>query len=80
MAGPQTRPPGGGSSDERRPSPQEAIEYIGSLLEGLRAVAIEAQQPFLAYLSSVALEEANIRKSDLRRATGASHGSVSETS
>ena len=41
---------------------QEAAEYIASLLEGLRQVASTARMPFLAYLISVALEEANIEK------------------
>jgi hypothetical protein len=33
------------------------------LLEGLRRVALQAELPFLAYLLSVALEEANSQKS-----------------
>jgi hypothetical protein len=42
----------------------EAAEYIASLLEGLRGAASGAQLPFLAYLISVALEEANLEKSN----------------
>jgi hypothetical protein len=42
----------------------EAAEYIASLLASLKAVASGAQLPFLAYLISVALEEANLEKSD----------------
>jgi hypothetical protein len=68
MAGPGARPPAGGaapSSDgleltrARRP-----LEYIASLLEGLRLVAQSAQLPFLAYLIDVALEEANTEKAN----------------
>lgn len=43
-------------------SPKEAAEYIAALLEGLRKVALQSQLPFLAYLLTVALEEANIEK------------------
>jgi hypothetical protein len=42
----------------------EAAEYIASLLESLKTVASSAQLPFLAYLISVALEEANSEKSN----------------
>jgi len=44
------------------PTHQEAAEYIASLLEGLKQVAYSAQMPFLAYLITVALEEANNEK------------------
>jgi hypothetical protein len=39
-------------------TPQEAADYIGSLLDGLRLMANNANLPFLAYLIAVALEEA----------------------
>ena len=42
----------------------EAAEYIASLLEGLRLVAQNAQMPFLAYLVTVALEEAKNEKAN----------------
>ncbi len=59
------RPPEMGASptgEGRELTHQEAAEYIASLLEGLRQVASTARMPFLAYLISVALEEANIEK------------------
>jgi hypothetical protein len=37
----------------------EAAEYIASMLEALRLLAQQTDMPFLAYLLSVALEEAN---------------------
>jgi len=40
-------------------SRRETAEYIASILLGLRQSAHEAELPFLAYLISVALEEAN---------------------
>jgi hypothetical protein len=43
-------------------TPREAAEYIGSLLDGLRLVAHNANLPFLAYLIAVALEEAKSTK------------------
>jgi hypothetical protein len=65
MAGSRARPQIGAGSPHDGPEPtrQEAAEYIASLLEGLRSVAHQAQLPFLAYLISVALEEANHEKS-----------------
>jgi hypothetical protein len=65
MAGTGARPPAGGaspSSEGQELTRQEAAEYISSLLEGLRLVAHSAQMPFLAYLITVALEEANSEK------------------
>jgi hypothetical protein len=64
MAGSSARPPVDfGSADEgSEPPRREAAEYIASLLEGLRRVAHESELPFLAYLISVALEEANNEK------------------
>jgi len=65
MAGTGARPPAGSASpfrDGQELTRQEAAEYISSLLEGLRLVAHGAQMPFLAYLISVALEEANSEK------------------
>jgi len=59
MAGSRARPPAQGpspSSHGQGPTHQEAAEYIASLLEGLKQV------PFLAYLITVALEEANNEK------------------
>jgi len=41
---------------------REAAEYISSLLEELRLVAVQSDLPFLAYLLSVALEEAKTEK------------------
>jgi hypothetical protein len=66
MAGSGARPPtGAGSLNQAlEPSRREAAEYIASLLEGLRLVAQEAHLPFLAYLISVAIEEANNEKAD----------------
>jgi hypothetical protein len=64
MAGSSARPPTdfGSAGDGEQPSRQEASEYIASLLEGLRRLAHESELPFLAYLISVALEEANSEK------------------
>jgi hypothetical protein len=64
MAGSSAGPPVdiGSSGDGSEPSRQETAEYIASLLDGLRRVANEARLPFLAYLISVALEEANTEK------------------
>ena len=66
MAGSNAQPPASADprGDGSAPKRQEAAEYISSLLEGLRVVAHQAQLPFLAYLISVALEEANIEKSE----------------
>lgn len=61
-AGPPASPTPGG--EESVPKRGEAAEYIASLLEGLRLVAHRAQLPFLGYLISVALDEANDEKSD----------------
>ncbi|MGH6734733.1 MAG: hypothetical protein ACRECX_01435 [Methyloceanibacter sp.] len=65
MAGSRARPPvkSGSQDDETELKRLEAAEYIASLLEGLRVVAQQAELPFLAYLISVALEEANNEKS-----------------
>ena len=66
MAGTGARPPAGSASpfsDGQELTRQEAAKlYISSLLEGLRLVAHGAQMPFLAYLITVALEEANSEK------------------
>jgi len=64
MAGSGAPPPVdiGSFGEGSEPSRQEAAEYIASLLEGLRRVAHESQLPLLAYLISVALEEANDEK------------------
>ena len=67
MAGTRARPPAGGaspSSEGPELTHQEAAEYIASLLEGLRLVAQNAQMPFLAYLVTVALEEAKNEKAN----------------
>ena len=66
MAGFGARPPEsvGSLHEGSEPKRQEAAEYIATLLEGLRLVAHQAQLPFLAYLLSVALEEANTEKSE----------------
>jgi hypothetical protein len=66
MAGSRARSPANASAsgEGSEPTPQEAAEYIASLLEGLRLMAHQAQLPFLAYLISVALEEANNEKSE----------------
>ena len=60
----RARPPAGEDPTIRQsePSPREAAEYISSLLQGLRLLASQAQMPFLAYLLSIALEEANLEK------------------
>jgi hypothetical protein len=64
MAGSSARPPVdfGSAGEGSEPPRREAAEYIASLLEGLRRVAHESELPFLAYLISVALEEANDQK------------------
>ena len=66
MAGSGARPPESLDPfhDGSGPKRQEAAEYISTMLEGLRLVAQQAQLPFLAYLVSVALEEANDEKSE----------------
>ena len=66
MAGTRAQPPAGGASPSNHGpelTPKETAEYIASLLEGLKLVAQSAQMPFLAYLITVALEEANNEKS-----------------
>ena len=65
MAGPNARPPEsvGLPHEGAQPNRKEAAEYIATLLEGVRLVAHQAQLPFLTYLISVALEEANSEKS-----------------
>lgn len=64
MTGPSSQPPGGGnpSGEGQRLSRTEAAEYIASLLEGLRVLAHNAQLQFLAYLITIALEEAKNEK------------------
>lgn len=64
MAGAGTQPPigGNGLDGQLKLSPREAAEYISSLLDELRLVAVQSDLPFLAYLLSVALEEANTEK------------------
>lgn len=64
MAGSSARPPMdfGAAGNGEQPSRREAAEYIASLLEGLRRVAHESELPFLAYLISIALEEADNEK------------------
>jgi hypothetical protein len=64
MAGSGAPPPVdiGSLGEGPEPSRREAAEYIASLLEDLRRVAHESELPFLAYLISVALEEANNEK------------------
>lgn len=64
MAGPQT--PAGMEPCGNGPklTQQDALEYIGSLVEGLHRIALQAELPFLAYLLSVVLEEANSRMSE----------------
>jgi hypothetical protein len=64
MAGSRTQPPIGGNSFSGQPklSREEAAEYISSLLDEMRLVAGQSDLPFLAYLLSVALEEANAEK------------------
>ena len=67
MTGTRARPPASGASPSREGpelTHQEAAEYIASMLGGLRLVAQNAQMPFLAYLISVALEEANNEKTN----------------
>ena len=67
MADSRVRPPaGGGHSPGEGPelTRQEAAEYIASLLEGLKLVAHNAQLSFLAYLITIALEEAQAEKSN----------------
>jgi len=66
MAGTNAGPPAGAKplGDGSAPKRQEAAEYIASLLEGLRLVAHGPQLPFLGYLISVALDEANDEKLD----------------
>jgi hypothetical protein len=64
MAGSRSQPPAGAGSINKdlEPSGREAAEYIAAMLDGLRLVAHQAQLPFLSYLLSVALEEANSEK------------------
>ena len=58
----------GGSASSAGNGPEltrpEAAEYIASMLEGLKSVASSGQMPFLAYLITVALEEANNEKTN----------------
>ncbi len=64
MAGSRARPPIGANPANRQsePSRKEAAEYIASLLEGLRHLANQTQMPFLAYLLTMAQEEANTER------------------
>lgn len=62
MAGTSARSPAGGGTPPNDMTPQEAAEYIASMLEGLHQVAKGAEMSFLAYLIDVAREEANSRK------------------
>ena len=66
MAGTGARPPAGGTSplsDGQELTREEAaVEYIASMLDGLKLVAHGAQMPFLAYLITIAQEEANSEK------------------
>lgn len=68
MAGTGAQTPAGGDrrsrGDGAQMTPQEAADYIASLLDGLRLVAHNAELPFLGYLISVALEEAKSAKSN----------------
>lgn len=52
-------PPGNGSDLTRR----EAADYIVGLLDGLKLIAREAGLPFIAYLLTMASEEAGVEKS-----------------
>jgi hypothetical protein len=66
MAGSRARPPvgtGDSLNEASEPSRREAAEYIASMLDGLQLVAQQAHLPFLAYLISVAYEEASNEKS-----------------
>jgi len=64
MAGSGARPPirAGAASKDTGVSRRETAEYVAAMLEGLRKSAHQAKLPFLAYLISVALEEANNEK------------------
>ena len=65
MSGMGGRPPEMGASptgEGPELTHKEAAEYIASMLEGLGQVASTARMPFLAYLISVALEEAKLQK------------------
>jgi hypothetical protein len=65
------KPPGEGKKNRQRAGANaapglpkdEAVEYIASLLEGLRSVATGANLSFLAYLIGLACEEAQAEKS-----------------
>lgn len=65
MAGTQAGPSkgsAGASGNGAEMTPEEAADYIGALLDGLRLMAQNANLPFLAYLIAVALEEAKSMK------------------
>ena len=64
MAGSGPRPPmsAGAASKDTGVTRRETAEYLASMLEGLRKSAHQAKLPFLAYLISVALEEAHNEK------------------
>jgi hypothetical protein len=64
MAGSRAEPPVGANSikGQSAPSRKEAAGYIGSLLEGLQSLAQETEMPCLAYLLTLALEEAKAEK------------------
>jgi len=48
------------------PTRQEVVEYIASMLEGLKTLAQGNQLTFLAYLIAVAIEEARSEESGAR--------------
>jgi hypothetical protein len=67
MSGSKAQNPEGGvrpSEDGQGGRPN--VEYIASMLEGLKRLAMDAGQLFLAYLIDVTLEEAKSGKRDSR--------------
>ena len=50
-------------AQDAEPTRQEAAEYIASMLDSLKLLAQDAQLTFLAYLISMALEQAQDEKS-----------------
>jgi hypothetical protein len=52
------------SDDEQDGRP--SVEYIASMLLGMRQLAMDAGRPFLAYLIDIALEEAKNGKPESR--------------
>ncbi len=73
MAGPQAPAGTGPSGNGPKLTQQDALEYIGSLVEGLHGIALQAELPFLAYLLSVACEEADSQMPPHSRPAGAEH-------